>query len=169
MADTYRCNVNGRSVIQSEPCFEEAAMGGRFRCFVDGQVIYSAASCSTIKSKDTLAKEAKEAEAADIAKKKAAAKRLEAADRSNFAMRILRAEQATVRNLRDPDSARFNSSFVSWFSGYAVVCGLVSGRNGFGGYAQAVRYYAIDDYVVIDDGKAYKNFDQHWLDSCGPN
>jgi len=168
-ADPYRCNVGGRSVIQGEPCHDETAQVGQYRCFVDGEVIYSKAPCSTIKSKETQAKEAKAAEEADIAKRRIAARRLEATDAANAPRRILLAQQVTARHLLDPDSARFRSSFVSWYSGTAVVCGFVSGRNGFGGYAQAVRFYAIDDYVVIDDGKAYKSFDQRWLASCGPD
>lgn len=164
----YRCTVNGRSVIQSDPCFDENPKTGKFRCFVDGEVVYSDASCTTIKSKATLEKEAKEAESADIAKRKLEAKRLEDADRPNFGRRILYAQQATARHLRDPDSARFQSTFVSWFSGNAVVCGLVTGRNGFGGYAQPTRFVTWDNWVTLDEGTGFREFNKHWNKFCGP-
>jgi len=164
----YRCTVDGRSVVQPEPCVDAKRKVGKYRCYVDGEVIYSDASCTTIKSKEALAREAKEVEAADVAKKQAEAKRLEAADRPNFPRRILQAQQMTARHLRDPDSARFQNSFVSWFSGSAVVCGTVSGRNGFGGYAQPVRFVTWDDWVSIDDGRVIMEFDKHWNKFCGP-
>jgi hypothetical protein len=141
---------------------------GKYRCFVDGQVVYSEAPCLTIKSKEVLAREAREAEAAETAKRKAEAVRLEATDRPNFERRILLAQRVTARYLRDPDSARFDRAFVSWFSGNAVVCGLVTGRNGFGGYGQPVRFVTWDDWVTLDDGKIYKEFDKHWSKYCGP-
>ncbi|MGI9434819.1 MAG: hypothetical protein ACR2Q4_08335, partial [Geminicoccaceae bacterium] len=51
---------------------------------------------------------------------------------------IDQAKALTADMLRDPESARFRSIFVT--SGYAdegvTVCGLIQGRNGFGGYAQ---------------------------------
>ncbi len=165
----YRCNVDGRSVVQSEPCADAKRKLGKYRCHVDGEVVYSDASCTTIKSKEVLAREAKEVEAADVAKKQAQAKRREAEDRPNFSWRILQAQRITARHLRDPDSARFQNSSVSWFSGVAVVCGLVSGRNGFGGYAQPVRFFTWDDWVTIDDGKPFKEFDKGWNENCGPN
>lgn len=164
----YRCTVDGRSVVQSEPCADAKRKLGKYRCHVDGAVIYSDASCTTIKSKEVLAREAKEVEAADVAKKQAQAKRREAEDRPNFSWRILQAQRITARHLRDPDSARFQNSFVSWFSGVAVVCGLVSGRNGFGGYAQPVRFFTWDDWVTIDDGRAITEFDKRWNENCGP-
>lgn len=162
----YRCDIGGRSVVQSEPC-PAPGKTGKYRCFVDGEVVYSDASCTTIKSRDTIAKEAKAADDAATARRRAEAAVKEAADRPNFARRIMFAEQATARHLRDPDSARFTASRVSWYSGYAAVCGLVSGRNGFGGYANPVQFVAIDDWVEIADGKG-NTFDKHWEKSCGP-
>lgn len=163
----YKCVVGGRTVIQPEPCADPANYG-KFRCFVDGEVIYSDKSCATIKSKDALAREAKAAEEAEIAKRRIEAERLEAADRPNFPRRILKAQQTTARYLRDPSSARFDSSFVSWYSGNAVVCGFVAGRNGFGGYAQPVRFVTWEDWVTLDDGRAITGFEKHWDKYCGP-
>lgn len=148
--------------------FLPAVSLAQYRCYVDGEVIYTATSCTKIKSRDTLAKEAKAADDAATSRKQAEAAVKEAGDRPNFSRRILLAQQATARHLRDPDSARFGSSRVSWFSGYPVVCGLVSGRNGFGGYANAVRFYAFDDFAVIDEGKGYSGFDEQWVKNCGP-
>lgn len=164
----YRCEMNGRSVVQSEPC-TAPVKSGKYRCFVDGEVVYSEASCTTIKSRDTLAKEAKAASDADNAKRQAEAAVKEAGDRPNFTRRISYAQRATALHLRDPDSARFASSRVSWFSGTPAVCGLISGRNGFGGYGNHVRFVTIDDWVEIDDGKIYKEFDKHWNQYCGPS
>lgn len=163
----YRCDVGGRSVVQSEPC-PVAGKTGKYRCFVDGEVVYSESSCTTIKSRETLAKEAKAAEDLDIAKRRATAAVSEAADRSNFDYRISLAQKVVARQLRDPDSARFAATRVSWYSGLPVVCGLVSGRNGFGGYANPVHFFAIDTMAEIDDGKAYKGFDDQWKKYCGP-
>lgn len=69
----YRCTVDGRSVVQSEPCADAKRKLGKYRCHVDGAVIYSDASCTTIKSKEVLAREAKEVDAANVAKKQAEA------------------------------------------------------------------------------------------------
>lgn len=170
----HKCISNGKATIQESPCQNGAAApsekqtlnGGKYRCFVDGEVIYSDRSCTTIKSKETLAREAKDAKRADIAKRQADAKRLEAADQSNFSARIHRAERQTARHLRDPDSARFDQSFVSWLSGSAVVCGYVAGKNGFGGYSKPVRFYVIDDLVTIYDRDSSSAFFEDWWKYC---
>lgn len=162
----YKCTISGRAVVQDEPC--ESAASGKYRCFVDGEVIHSAAPCSTIKSKAVLEKEAQDAKKSAQLKSMSAAKILEDADRKNFSRRIVQAEAAAAKLLRDPDSARFSSSRVSWYSGYPIVCGVVSGRNGFGGYANPVRFFAIDDYAIIDDGGRFSVFDDQWSAKCGP-
>jgi hypothetical protein len=163
----YKCVVGGRTVMQPEPCADPANYG-KYRCFVDGEVVYSEVSCAKVKSKEALAREAKAADDADNAKRRIEAGRLEAADRPNFARRILLAQQHTARHLRDPSSARFDGAFVSWFSGHAVVCGLVAGRNGFGGYAQPVRFVTWDEWVTLDDSRAITGFEKHWDKYCGP-
>ncbi|MFZ2269053.1 MAG: hypothetical protein WAV95_15870 [Azonexus sp.] len=162
-----RCIVGGRSVIQEAPCAAEKPTTGKFRCFVDDEVRYSDVSCAQIKSKEVLAKEAKEVADAERAKNATAAKLLEKADRPNFSYRIAKAEKVTAQQLRDPDSARFKYTRVSWFSGFAVVCGMVSGRNGFGGYSNPVRFFAIDDLVTVDENKSYLSFDDQWAKYCG--
>lgn len=165
-AAQHRCDIGGKRVIQETPCAAEKP--GKFRCLVDGEVVYSDASCTTIKSKAQLASEAKEAAAAETKRRVAAAKVLEDADRKNFSQRISLAHAETSRNLRDPSSARFDASVVSWYSGKPVVCGLVAGRNGFGGYAAPVRFVTWDSWVTIDDGKRITAFDEHWDKYCGP-
>lgn len=140
----------------------------QYRCFIDGEVVYSQTSCIKIKSKAVLANEAKAAEQADVEQRKVKAKELEAADRPNFQRRMLFAQQVTARHLLDPDSARFSNLFVSWYSGSAVVCGRVQGRNSFGGYAQPVRFFAWDDWVTLDDSRAITEFDKFWAKYCGP-
>lgn len=161
----YKCVVGGRTVVQPEPCADPANYG-KYRCFVDGQVVYSEVSCTKVKSKADIEREAAEAEQAEQAKRAAAAVKLEEADRRNFTRRISLAEHATARHLRDPDSARFSGSFVSWLAGVPVVCGLVSGRNGFGGYAQPARYFAIDDMVTIETPGGDSLFRQQWARYC---
>ena len=60
------------------------------------------------------------------------------------------AEHAARAQLKDPDSAKFESSFVTsrkatgdtWDEDIAV-CGWVNAKNGFGGYAGAQRYVAL--------------------------
>lgn len=144
-----------------------AGAQAQYRCFVDGEVVYSEVSCTKIKSKAQIAAEAAEADRAEQAKRAAAAGKLEEADRGNFPRRISLAESATARNLRDPASARFSGSFVSWLSGVPAVCGLVSGRNGFGGYAQPARYFALDEMVTIEVAGGDSLFRQQWTRYCG--
>ena len=139
----------------------------QYRCFIDGEVVYSQTSCIKIKSKAVLANEAKAAEQADVEQRKVKAKELEAADRPNFQRRMLFAQQVTARHLLDPDSARFGTSTVSWYSGSAAVCGMVSGRNSFGGYAQPVLFVTIDDWVTLDDARERTEFDAVWKKYCG--
>lgn len=168
-AAEYRCKKDGYQVIQESPCADAAAPTGKFRCFVDGEVIYSAVSCTSIKSKAVLAQEASARDAENIRHRRAQAAVLEAADRPNFSRRILMAQQVTANHLLDPDSARFGTSTVSWYSGSAAVCGMVSGRNSFGGYARPVRFVTIDDWVTLDDAGGMTEFDAVWKKYCGPN
>lgn len=163
-----RCVVNGRSVIQSAPCEVQNQPAGKFRCYVDGAVVYSDVSCLTIKSKAVLAQEAQDKEAAEAAKRKVEAKRLEDIDRPNFPARISVAKRIVALHLRDPESARFQNEFVSWAAGFDVVCGLVSARNGFGGYAQPSRFFVLGDTVEIEGGQLVASFDNYWKKYCRP-
>jgi len=169
----HRCSVGGKIVVQSEPCVSSAP--GKFRCYVDGEVIFSERSCSTIKSKDQLAAEekdrarkAKELADAEVARRLVEAVKLEAADEPNFLRRTIEAKRVTAQRLRDPSSARFDGALVSWFSGSAAVCGVVAGRNGFGGYSQPVRFVAIGSWVELDSDDYKAIFDNHWNKYCGP-
>lgn len=168
----YKCTNNGKVIFQEHPCStatepeKHLPSAGKYRCFVDGEVIYSEKSCTTIKSKETIAREAKEAKRAETEKRKAEAKRLEAADQSNFSTRIYMAERRAARNLRDPDSARFEQSFVSWLAGVPAVCGRIAGKNGFGGYSKLARFYVIGDDVAFDDSKSFDRFNEGWGTYC---
>ncbi len=51
--------------------------------------------------------------------------------------------------LKDPDSARFSNTFVSKISGVPVVCGLVSARNGFGGYSEPQLFVSSGSIHVL--------------------
>lgn len=57
---------------------------------------------------------------------------------------IATAQEAVANELRDPDSAQFKNVTVGPL--YNTVCGQVSGKNAYGGYAQPIRftYQAID-------------------------
>jgi hypothetical protein len=66
--------------------------------------------------------------------------------------------------LKDPDSARFRSEFVTHDG---TVCGFVNAKNSYGGYGGFKRYIVETDRVTLDDdsGDSWK-MDSHWADVC---
>jgi len=63
---------------------------------------------------------------------------------------IATAQDAVANELRDPDSAKFRNVMVG--PRYNTVCGQVSGKNAFGGYAQPIRFTYHDiDGVKLED------------------
>lgn len=83
---------------------------------------------------------------------------------------IREAEQVVSAELRDPESAQFQSTKVSG----DYVCGEVNGRNAFGGYAGFGRFVVTPAGKAIlepvgtneDDALARQYFDVIWA-SCG--
>lgn len=64
--------------------------------------------------------------------------------------------------LVDPSSARFDQVRVT---SHFVVCGLVNGRNRFGGYAGRRRFVVLrSGLTTIDDGSAA--FNRLWQNWC---
>lgn len=60
-------------------------------------------------------------------------------DRREEARRIEVAQQAVAQELRDPSSAQFSE--VEYYD--YDVCGIVRGKNAFGGYGEPVKFSAI--------------------------
>lgn len=171
----HKCLINGKTVFQETPCARQEATPtgqvttGKYRCFIDGVVIYSAQPCSTIKTKAMIELEAKQAKTADLEKRLAAARKLSAEDKPNHEYRLIRGRRAAANRLREPGSAQFDQVFISYVSGFPVVCGSVAGKNGFGGYANAARFFAIDTLATFDEGKPYQQFDDQWEKYCIPS
>ena len=46
-------------------------------------------------------------------------------------------------SLKDPESARFSEVRLSRRGGFAVVCGFVNSKNGYGGYAGKERFISL--------------------------
>lgn len=53
-------------------------------------------------------------------------------------------------SLKDPDSAKLESSFHSSGENDGYVCGLVNAKNSYGGYTGKKPYYV---YIDTEDGK----------------
>ncbi|RJG10909.1 hypothetical protein D3879_14605 [Pseudomonas cavernicola] len=65
---------------------------------------------------------------------------------------VMTAESGVRKQLKDPDSARFQGSYFMLKdedpSGYkrGNVCGVVSAKNSFGGYGSPIRFVAMASY-----------------------
>jgi hypothetical protein len=67
--------------------------------------------------------------------------------------------------LKDPDAARFKSDFVGKDK---AVCGMVNGKNSYGGYGGFRRYIVHADNVWVesnDPNEAWK-IDMRWAEMC---
>jgi len=62
--------------------------------------------------------------------------------RDERAERIAHMQDAVREQLRDPESARFTSLRADEYGN--ALCGKVNSKNGYGGYAGAVPFYATD-------------------------
>jgi hypothetical protein len=76
--------------------------------------------------------------------------------------------EAAVRAvLLDPSSARFSSQLKGYAQGgFYVACGLVTGRNGFGGYAPIKRHLAIGTTASVEGVEHDANFENDFRSYC---
>ena len=72
------------------------------------------------------------------------------------------AQQRVVAILRDPDSAKFGTTFVS----SSAVCGIVNAKNSMGGYSGMRRFIASPDRIMIESADGSTSFDYRWLELC---
>jgi hypothetical protein len=71
-----------------------------------------------------------------------------------------------MERLKDPDSAKFSGLFVSKSSGSPVVCGLVDGKNSFGGYNGYQRFISAGTLQVLSNDMAFGEMDTLWAKLC---
>ncbi|UIN38404.1 hypothetical protein [Methylobacterium oryzae] len=76
--------------------------------------------------------------------------------------------EAAVRNaLLEPSSARFSSQMeVLAQGGFYVACGMVTGRNSFGGFAPMKRYYAIGPSAMVEGVEHDAAFENDFRSYC---
>lgn len=69
---------------------------------------------------------------------------------------LVEVKAAVSSMLKEPASARFSNVQHSVRRGKFVVCGEVSGRNGFGAYGESMPFVAVDGkvHIVSPDGPA---------------
>lgn len=67
--------------------------------------------------------------------------------------------------LKDPDSAKFRSEFVSKTG---AVCGFVNSKNSYGGYGGFTRYVVTSEQARVDsvDVRESWKMDSYWGDWC---
>lgn len=161
----HRCTEGGKIVFRETPCTIETSQP-RYRCFIDGNVVFGDTPCPKIKTKAQIKAEEERKKDDELKAKRLKAKELEESDKHNTSRRKIQAEAVVLKNLRDPDSARFGQAYVSWLSGSPAVCGVVSARNGFGGYAQPAGYVVIGNVAVIEDSQSPTIFTGFFKEHC---
>ncbi|MBP2498281.1 hypothetical protein ABID82_005172 [Methylobacterium sp. PvP062] len=76
-------------------------------------------------------------------------------------------EAAVRAALLEPSSARFSSQFeVLAQGGFYVSCGMVTGRNSFGGYAPMKRYYTIGPTAIVESVEFSSAFENDFRSYC---
>lgn len=68
---------------------------------------------------------------------------------------------------RKPESVEFRDVRLGSreISGSKVVCGEITGENGFGGMSGFERFIMIDGKVPLTDGPGQKIFEKMWLEA----
>lgn len=80
---------------------------------------------------------------------------------------IARAEIAVERQLRDPESVRYEHVYVARKSGLPVVCGLVNAKNAFGGYVGSRPFIHAGDVLTIANPENVEEFRALYDQLCG--
>ncbi len=73
---------------------------------------------------------------------------------------------ALKASLRDPDSAKILSGFVSSDAGKYFACGTVNAKNGFGGYSGATRWFSDSILVAVESAAIAQEFEAGWQSHC---
>ncbi|MDE1152389.1 MAG: hypothetical protein PW788_07620 [Micavibrio sp.] len=77
-------------------------------------------------------------------------------------------KQLVKTKLRDPDSAQFGTTTVSWGPGGVVMlCGTVNSKNGFGGYGGDTGFIStvVEGVTVFQSNT--RDFNKLWKKLCG--
>lgn len=183
----YKCTVNGKTTYSDAPC---AAVSSSARQARNNEVEDSPLEKMNAKElqahfEQEMAKERAEKkriadqEKAEAAARAAQAERVAQRDaekaaelkkqKSSFdaGQWIARNQSLIKQRLRDPDSARFDRTHVSWKSGSPVVCGYVNAKNAFGGYVGRARFIAAGEAIqVLESDMAAGEMSQLWYQSC---
>lgn len=76
-------------------------------------------------------------------------------------------ETSVRARLLEPSSARFSGQFeVLAQGGFYVSCGMVTGRNSFGGLAPMKRYVAIGGSAAVEDVEFSATFENDFRSYC---
>lgn len=72
---------------------------------------------------------------------------------------VTEAKKAVIRNLKDPDSAKFrNLRTIKTDKGLRLLCGEMNGKNSYGGYTGYVPFISDGDVLVyVGDDLASKS------------
>lgn len=80
---------------------------------------------------------------------------------------IIQNQDLIKQKLRDPESAQFKDTIVSRRSGSPIVCGLVNGKNAFGGYAGFQRFISAGQSIqILESDMAAGEMNIVWLRFC---
>ncbi|WP_333873085.1 hypothetical protein [Methylobacter sp.] len=80
---------------------------------------------------------------------------------------IDRQQNLIKSTLKDPDSAKFQNSFVSNLIGAPIVCGYVNAKNSFGGYTGFERFISGGSIQVLESQMAKGEMSKSWATLCG--
>lgn len=81
--------------------------------------------------------------------------------------RIHNAEHSIREMLKDPESARFKNVDVVRVGARRTVCGMVSAKNGLGGYNSPELFFVTDSVAMLASEKSL-HFMEHWDAYCSP-
>jgi hypothetical protein len=91
-----------------------------------------------------------------------AAQKVKAKNAPSEDPQIAAAHASVRRLLKDPDSARFESSYIAHTG---AVCGLVNAKNSYGGYAGASRFIVTREWARIE-GENDHGISYRWSELC---
>ena len=78
------------------------------------------------------------------------------------------AQEEITKRMKDPESVQFRDVFVSRKSGAPLVCGLINGKNGFGGYSGFQRFISGGKVLnILETDMATGEMDKSWQEFCG--
>lgn len=105
----------------------------------------------------------------DIGKEKPKAAPAGQSDQSGKAKESAWIAEMQIRvkgQLKDPDSAQFQNSYISRRTGVPLVCGRVNSNNSYGGKAGYQRFVAAGDIIAIEEQMSAGEMDKLWHQAC---